>query len=42
MDIQKIQELLGNLNVVISSPEDLRLVKDGPRVTSYIYNYKSR
>ena len=29
--IQKIQELLGNLNVVIFSPEDLRLVKDGPR-----------
>ena len=27
--IQKIQELLGNLNVVIFSPEDLRLVKDG-------------
>ena len=29
--IQKIQELLGNLNVVIFSPEDLKLVKDGPR-----------
>lgn len=29
--IQKTQELLGNLNVVIFSPEDLRLVKDGPR-----------
>lgn len=25
--LQKIQELLGNLNVVIFSPEDLRLVK---------------
>ena len=29
--IHKIQELLGNLNVVIFSPEDLKLVKDGPR-----------
>lgn len=29
--IQKIQELLGNLNVVIFSPEDLKLVKDGPK-----------
>ena len=29
--IQKIHELLGNLNVVIFSPEDLRLVKDGPK-----------
>ncbi|MEG2983950.1 MAG: DNA replication/repair protein RecF [Peptostreptococcaceae bacterium] len=29
--IQKIQELLGNLNVVIFSPEDLRLVKEGPK-----------
>ena len=36
--IQKIQELLGNLNVVIFSPEDLRLVKDGPRERrSFIY-----
>lgn len=29
--IQKIQELLGNLNVVIFSPEDLKLVKEGPK-----------
>lgn len=29
--VQKIQELLGNFNVVIFSPEDLRLVKDGPK-----------
>lgn len=29
--IQKIYELLGNLNVVIFSPEDLRLVKEGPK-----------
>ena len=29
--IQKIHELLGNLNVVIFSPEDLRLVKEGPK-----------
>ena len=29
--IQKMYELLGNLNVVIFSPEDLRLVKDGPK-----------
>lgn len=29
--IQKIYELLGNLNVVIFSPEDLKLVKDGPK-----------
>lgn len=29
--LQKIQELLGNLNVVIFSPEDLRLVKEGPK-----------
>jgi DNA replication and repair protein RecF len=29
--IQKIQELLGNINVVIFSPEDLRLVKEGPK-----------
>nr|WP_314276463.1 DNA replication/repair protein RecF [uncultured Peptostreptococcus sp.] len=31
VSIKSIQELLGNLNVVIFSPEDLRLVKDGPR-----------
>lgn len=31
LHIQKIQELLGNLNVVIFSPEDLRLVKEGPK-----------
>ncbi|MCC0633352.1 MULTISPECIES: DNA replication/repair protein RecF [unclassified Clostridioides] len=29
--LQKMQELLGNLNVVIFSPEDLRLVKEGPK-----------
>lgn len=29
--IQKIYELLGNINVVIFSPEDLRLVKEGPK-----------
>jgi DNA replication and repair protein RecF len=29
--ILKIAELLGNLNVVIFSPEDLKLVKDGPK-----------
>lgn len=29
--VQKIYELLGNLNVVIFSPEDLRLVKEGPK-----------
>jgi DNA replication and repair protein RecF len=29
--IQKIHELLGNLNTVIFSPEDLKLVKDGPK-----------
>lgn len=29
--IQKIHELLGNLNVVIFSPEDLKLVKEGPK-----------
>ncbi|MGL6105689.1 DNA replication/repair protein RecF [Romboutsia sp.] len=29
--IQKIYDLLGNLNVVIFSPEDLKLVKDGPK-----------
>ena len=29
--IQKMYELLGNLNVVIFSPEDLRLVKEGPK-----------
>lgn len=31
VSIKSIQELLGNLNVVIFSPEDLRLVKDGPK-----------
>ena len=31
LHVQKIHELLGNLNVVIFSPEDLRLVKDGPK-----------
>ena len=29
--VNKIHELLGNLNVVIFSPEDLRLVKEGPK-----------
>lgn len=29
--IKKMQELLGNINVVIFSPEDLRLVKEGPK-----------
>lgn len=28
--VDKISELLGNLNVVMFSPEDLKLVKDGP------------
>ena len=28
--IEKMSELLGNLNVVMFSPEDLKLVKDGP------------
>ncbi|MDI6619190.1 MAG: DNA replication/repair protein RecF [Clostridiales bacterium] len=28
--IEKISELLGNLNVVMFSPEDLRLIKEGP------------
>ncbi|WAW14921.1 DNA replication/repair protein RecF [Peptostreptococcus equinus] len=31
VSIKSIQELLGNLNVVVFSPEDLRLVKDGPK-----------
>lgn len=30
--IIKLAELLGNINVVIFSPEDLRLVKDGPKI----------
>ena len=30
--IVKLAELLGNINVVIFSPEDLRLVKDGPKI----------
>lgn len=29
--IKSIQELLGNLNIVVFSPEDLKLVKDGPK-----------
>ena len=29
--IQKMYELLGNINVVIFSPEDLKLVKEGPK-----------
>jgi DNA replication and repair protein RecF len=29
--IEKISQLLGNLNVVIFSPEDLKLVKEGPK-----------
>lgn len=28
--VEKMSELLGNLNVVMFSPEDLKLVKDGP------------
>lgn len=31
VSLKSIQELLGNLNVVVFSPEDLKLVKDGPR-----------
>lgn len=31
ISIDKIMHLLGNLNVVIFSPEDLKLVKDGPK-----------
>lgn len=31
VSIKSIQELLGNLNVVVFSPEDLRLIKDGPK-----------
>lgn len=31
VSINKIYELLGNLNVVIFSPEDLMLIKDGPK-----------
>lgn len=31
MSIKSIQELLGNLNVVVFSPEDLKLVKEGPK-----------
>ncbi|MEJ8555362.1 DNA replication/repair protein RecF [Tepidibacter sp. Z1-5] len=31
VSIDKIMQLLGNLNVVIFSPEDLKLVKDGPK-----------
>lgn len=31
MSIKSIGELIGNLNVVVFSPEDLKLVKDGPR-----------
>lgn len=30
IEINKINEILGNLNVVIFSPEDLKLVKEGP------------
>ncbi|HHU63474.1 MAG TPA: DNA replication/repair protein RecF [Clostridiales bacterium] len=29
--IRRLSELMGNLNVVIFSPEDLRLIKEGPR-----------
>ena len=51
INIEKIYELLGNLNVVIFSPEDLRLVKEGPKerrvfidkeisqITPKYYNY---
>ena len=31
INIEKLYELLGNLNVVIFSPEDLKLVKEGPK-----------
>ena len=31
LSIHKVQDLLGNLNIVIFSPEDLKLVKDSPR-----------
>lgn len=31
ISINKVYELLGNLNVVIFSPEDLMLIKDGPK-----------
>lgn len=31
VSLKSVQELLGNLNVVVFSPEDLRLVKDGPK-----------
>lgn len=31
MSIKSIQELLGNLNLVVFSPEDLKLVKEGPK-----------
>ena len=31
MPIKSIQQLLGNLNIVVFSPEDLKLVKDGPK-----------
>lgn len=30
VSVKSIQELLGNLNIVVFSPEDLRLVKEGP------------
>jgi len=31
VSVRSIQELLGNLNVVIFSPEDLKLIKEGPK-----------
>lgn len=31
VSVRSIQELLGNINVVVFSPEDLKLIKDGPR-----------
>ncbi|SHK03995.1 DNA replication/repair protein RecF [Tepidibacter formicigenes] len=31
ISIEKISQLLGNLNVVVFSPEDLKLVKEGPK-----------
>ena len=31
VSVKSIQDLLGNLNVVIFSPEDLKLIKDGPK-----------
>lgn len=32
LELEKLSELFGNLNVVIFAPEDLNLIKDGPSV----------